>query len=97
MLEERVKRLEEKIDRNEEELMDAKKQAQKYMDRVLNTNDEVKNKFETQYQREITDLKERHQREVETSKQNMVEVYEKKIEYLTERRDEAERRIVKLE
>jgi len=27
----------------------------------------------------------------------MVEVYEKKIEYLTERRDEAERRIVKLE
>jgi len=49
MLEERVKRLEEKIDRNEEELMDAKKQAQKYMDRVLNTNDEVKNKFETQY------------------------------------------------
>ena len=46
-MEERVKRLEEKLDRTEEELLESKKTAQRYMDRVLNTNDEVKSKFET--------------------------------------------------
>lgn len=41
-----MKRLEEKLDRTEEELVDAKKAATKYMERVLNTNDDVKSKFE---------------------------------------------------
>lgn len=45
-LDERVKRLEDRLDRTEVELSDAKKTAQKYMDRVLQTNDDVKNKFE---------------------------------------------------
>lgn len=49
-LEERVKRLEEKLDRNEAELSEAKRTANKYMERVLSTNDDVKNKFEQQYQ-----------------------------------------------
>jgi progesterone-induced-blocking factor 1 len=92
-----VKRLEEKIDRNEQELLDSKRQAQKYMDRVLNTNDEVKGKFEVQYQKEIQELKERHTKEIQLSKENLIEVYEKKNEYLKERKDEAERRILKLE
>lgn len=43
---ERIKRLEEKLDRNESELLDSKKAAQKYMERVLNTNDDVKSKFD---------------------------------------------------
>ena len=43
---ERIKRIEEKLDRTEEELLDSKKAAQKYMERVLNTNDDVKSKFE---------------------------------------------------
>ena len=43
---ERIKRLEEKLDRNEAELLDSKKAPQKYMGRVLNTNDDVKSKFE---------------------------------------------------
>ena len=67
------------------------------MDRVLNTNDEVKNKFEIQYQKEIQDLKERHGKEIELSKSNLIEVYEKKLEYLRERKDESERRVLKLE
>ena len=67
------------------------------MDRVLNTNDEVKSKFEKEYQNEIQELKERHRKEIELSKSNLIEVYEKKIEYLTERKDEGERRIMKLE
>jgi len=97
ILEERNKRLEEKVERNDVEMMDLKKQAQKYMDKVLNTNDEVKNKFEGQYQKEMQDLKERHQKELELAKNNLVEVYEKKVEYLHERKDDGERRVAKLE
>jgi len=39
------KRLEDKLDRNEKELLDSKQVAHKYMERVLQTNDDVKNKF----------------------------------------------------
>lgn len=67
------------------------------MDRVLNTNDEVKSKFEIQYNREIQEIKERHAKELELAKSNLIEIYEKKIDYLRERKDECERRIVKLE
>ena len=52
-LEDKVKRLEDKIDRTELGLLDAKKQAEKYMERVLTANDDVKSKFETQYSQEI--------------------------------------------
>lgn len=67
-LEERVKRLEEKLDRNEAELSEAKRTANKYMERVLSTNDDVKSKFEQQYSQEISDLKDRHARELESTK-----------------------------
>ena len=46
-MEEKVARLEDKVDRTELSLLDAKKQAEKYMDRVLSANDDVKSKFET--------------------------------------------------
>jgi len=58
-LEEKVSRLEDKIDRTEMSLLEAKKQADKYMDRVLSANDDVKSKFETQYSKEIDELKDR--------------------------------------
>ena len=67
------------------------------MDRVLNTNDEVKSRFEQQYQNEIQELKDRHRKEIELSKGNLIEVYEKKVEYLNERKDESERRLMKVE
>lgn len=45
----------------------------------------------------MVELKERHTKELELAKSNLIEVYEKKIEYLRERKDEGERRISKLE
>lgn len=45
-LEEKYKRCEDKLDRVESELLDSKRTCQKYMDRVLATNDDVKQKFE---------------------------------------------------
>ena len=96
-LEEKVARLEDKVDRTELSLLDAKKQAEKYMDRVLSANDDVKSKFETQYSREMEELKDRQTKELQHMKQNLTDLYERKVEYLTERKDEQERRISKLE
>lgn len=59
-LEERFKRVEEKLDRTEAELLETKRSASKYMERVLSTNDEVKSKFDREYSQEMNDLKERH-------------------------------------
>ena len=96
-LEEKVARLEDKVDRTEMSLLDAKKQAEKYMDRVLSANDDVKSKFETQYTREMEELKDRQTKELQHMKQNLTDLYERKVDYLTERKDEQERRITKLE
>ena len=96
-LEEKVRRLEDKVDRTELSLLDAKKQADKYMDKVLSANEDVKSKFETQYSKEIQDVKERHAKELEFTKQSITDVFERRVEYLTERKDEQERRISKLE
>ena len=96
-LEEKVSRLEDKVDRTELSLLDAKKQAEKYMDRVLSANDDVKSKFETQYSREMEELKDRQAKELQMQKTNLTDLYERKVDYLTERKNEQERRILKLE
>lgn len=96
-LEERNKRLEDKQDRLESELLDAKRAAQKYMERVLSTSDETKGKFEREYAQELVDLKERHGRELEQAKNHLVDIYERRVEHLKERADELERRSLRLE
>ena len=95
--EDKVRRCEDKIDKLEQACLEAKKQAEKYMDRVINTNDDGKTKFETQYTKENQELKDRQQKEMQHAKQNLMDVYERKVEYLRERKDEQERRIHKLE
>jgi hypothetical protein len=45
----KVKNLEDKVNRTELALLDSKKRAENYMERVLNVNDDVKSKFELQY------------------------------------------------
>lgn len=92
-----MKRLEDKLDRTEAELSDAKRTTNKYMEKVLATSDDVKGKFEQQYSLEVADLKERHAKELESTKQNLIEIYEKRIEYLKELKDSFERRVLKLE
>jgi predicted nucleic acid-binding Zn-ribbon protein len=96
-LEERLKRLEDKLDRTEAELSESKRTANKYMERVLTTNDDVKSKFDQQYSQEIADLKDRHTRELESAKQNLTDIYEKRIEYMRELKESMERRVIKLE
>jgi predicted solute-binding protein len=45
----------------------------------------------------MNDLKERHARELELAKQNLIDIYEKRVEYMRERKEEFERRVIKLE
>ena len=82
-LEDKNQRLEDKLDRTEQSLLESKKQCEKYMDRVLNTNDDLKLKFDQQYSNEIQDLKERYTKDLEMVKSNLVDVYETKTEHLT--------------
>lgn len=96
-LEDKVKRMEDKVDRLEHSLLDAKKQAEKYMDRVLNANDDIKSKFESQYSNEIQDLKDRQAKELELAKSNLVDIYERRVDDLRDRKDDLERRNHKLE
>mmetsp|Transcript_9260 Transcript_9260/g.15569 ORF Transcript_9260/g.15569 Transcript_9260/m.15569 type:complete len:132 (+) Transcript_9260:1362-1757(+) len=96
-LEDKVQRTEDKLDRTEQALLEAKKQAEKYMDRVLHTNDDLKSKFDHQYSTEIQDLKSRYAKDLELVKQNLIDVYETKTQHLGERRDELEMRLNKLE
>ena len=77
--------------------MEAKKQADKYMDRVLNANDDIKSKFDRQYTEEVKDLKSRYTKDLEMMKNNLIDVYKTKTDHLTERRDELETRTMKLE
>lgn len=96
-LQDQVKRLEDKLDRAEQGLMEAKRQADKYMERVLNTNDDLKSKFDQKYSSEVEELKARHAKELEMNVQNLKEHYERKTTDLTERKEELEMRLSKLE
>ncbi len=52
------------------------------MDRVLNTNDDLKMKFDQKYQDEMDNLKSRYNKDLELIKSNMMEVYEIKTNHL---------------
>ena len=67
------------------------------MDRVLNTNDDLKMKFDTQYNEELQNMKSRYTKDLELTKQNLIDIYETKTQHLLERRDELEIRNTKLE
>ena len=67
------------------------------MDRVLNANDDIKSKFENQYTNEIQELKDRQAKELELAKNNLVDIYERRVDDLRDRKDDLERRNHKLE
>ena len=89
--------MEDKVDRTEAELLESKKVAHKYMERVLQTTDDVRGKFERDYAQELADLKERHARELEQAKMHLIDIYERRADHLKERNTDLERRSLKLE
>lgn len=66
------------------------------MERVLQTSDDVRSKFDREYAQELQDMRERHARELEHAKNHLVDMYERRVEQLKDSRDEVERRAHKL-
>jgi hypothetical protein len=48
------------------------------MDKALNANDEIKQKFDQHYSSEVEDLKSRYKTDLEQIKSNLVEVHQAK-------------------
>lgn len=67
------------------------------MERVLSTSDDLKGRFEREYAQELADLKDRHTRELESAKNHLVDIYERRGDHLRERNEDLERRTLKLE
>jgi len=57
----------------------------------------VRGKFEREYAQELTEMKERHARELESAKSHLIDIYERRVEHMRERTEELERRSAKLE
>jgi len=85
------------LDRAEAALIESKRQADKYMERVLTCNDDIKVKFDQKYTTELQEIKDRYNKDLELVKQNLLDIYETKTLHLTERRDELELRNAKLD
>lgn len=67
------------------------------MERVLNTNDDAKSRFEERYQKELDRMKSSHEKEIEMSKRNLHDQYEQRIDSLKEMKDEYEKRCLRLD
>jgi progesterone-induced-blocking factor 1 len=103
-LHDRIKRLENDIERGEDqrqkqyaELLDAKKNAQNYLERLLNNAGDYGSAAQKKHMEELNQLKLIHEKELQLHKDNLCEVYEKKIEYLREAKEESEMRLAKTE
>ena len=103
-LHDRIKRLENDIERGEDqrqkqyaELLDAKKSAQSYLERLLNNAGDYGSAAQKKHTEELNQLKLIHEKDLQMHKDNLCEVYEKKIEYLREAKEESEMRLAKTE
>ncbi|KAL4511807.1 hypothetical protein ABPG72_012652 [Tetrahymena utriculariae] len=89
-LHEKNKRLEDRIDRLEKDLIEAKDQAQEYLFQLLNHKNATTVDFEKRIHKEISELREKHAFEIETTKNNLVEIYEKQIRFLRDAKEEVD-------
>lgn len=87
---EKNKRLEERLDRLENDLKEAKDQAQEYLFRLLNHKTETVADYEKKVNTQINELREKHNFELKQSKENLIEIYEKQIRFLKDAKEEVE-------
>jgi len=97
VLSEKNKRLEDKNDNLLKDLEESKKKINEYVDKLLNTKDDLVSKYEAKYMEQLNDLKERHKKELESTKSTITEIYEKRIEHLSSAKDELEIKLAKTE
>ncbi|CAI2385600.1 unnamed protein product [Moneuplotes crassus] len=103
-LHDRIKRLETDVERVEDqkdkiyqEMSEAKKNAQNYLERLLNSQGEFGSDAQKKHLEELNNIKLAYERDLRLHKENLSEVYEKKIEYLQEAKEESDMRLAKAE
>lgn len=94
---EKNKRLDDKIEKLEKQYIEAKNQAQDYLHQLLNTRNEASSEYEKRIFTEIQDLKQKQQHELEVAKNNLVDIYEKQLQFVKEAKEEQEIRRESLE
>jgi hypothetical protein len=73
--------------------MDAKKNAQTYLEKLLNSKDDHWIESHERHLKEIDNLREKYQKDLEIAWSSLGDLYEKKIEYLSETKDEFDSRL----
>ena len=96
-LHDRVKRFEDQLDKSHEELMDAKKNAQNYLEKLLNLKDDHREEVHERHYKEIDALREKQEKDIEMAKQSLTDLYERKIEYLSDSKEESDSRLMRAE
>jgi progesterone-induced-blocking factor 1 len=85
------------LDRLESELLNEKNRSQEYLQQLLNLKTDSVSGYEQKIYREISELKEKHHHELEMSKNNLVDIYEKQIRFLKEAIEEKDLKLDILE
>lgn len=85
------------MDRLESELLNEKNRSQEFLHQLLNLKTDFQSSYEQRIYKEISELKEKHHLELQTSKNNLVDIYEKQIRFLKESVDEKDIRLKETE
>ena len=96
-LQDKLQRLEDRNDRLEIEILEAKNAAQSYLNKLLDVKTEHSSTFEEKFRKEINDLRDRHSKELEMIKNNLSEVHDKRVDYLNDAKEQAERKLLRCE
>ena len=97
VLSEKNKRLEDKNDQLTKDLQDSKAKINEYVDKLLNMKDDVRTRYETKYLEQLNDLKEGHKKDLESAKATLTEIYEKRIQSLSQEKGDADMKLVAIE
>ena len=81
---EKNRRLEDRLDRLEAELLSEKNRSQEFLQQLLNLKTDSVASYEQKIYRQISELKEKHHHELEMAKNNLVDIYEKQLRSLKE-------------
>ena len=87
------KALEDCNDQLVKELQNYKKDNIECSDKMLKTQDDIISKYEAKHREQISELKRNHEYELESTKSTIMDIYEKRILYLTSSKDEIEHKL----
>ena len=61
------------------------------------TKDDFSQKFSNKFDKDLSEAKEKHLKELDLTKRNITELYEKRLQFLKDSKDESDSRVLRLE